>query len=428
MNPWWKRPSSESSSTASREADRRTQPDQDSGSSDGNSRGRGGRRRGGRRGAADGDKPRRAENASPARSESAPRDNSARGGGRGRGSRGGSQRSNEGGSSRRGGRRRGGRGRRGTNTTIALLVDVEALHSSLKASGRKPEDAADIFANVGEGVARRAVACATRKQKVRSALKGAGFDVEQVNGAGAEAARLRLALDAMELALAHRGAKIYLFDGTVADPASEGEAASAGPQENAVLAERLRHHGAEVTYFSLTETLSIGEKARSRDDANKADAGPDRAEDNGDGEAGAPDAEAGDNESPTGRRRRRSGRRGRGADRDSKGGDSATDSEPVSADAPPQAKPARAPARKSTSDPLTLLTSAIGKLMQGESQLVWATKARQEMSSLDPLFNETENGYENFEALLREAERRGRIVLQKDPRTQTFVIVGWRAA
>jgi len=75
-----------------------------------------------------------------------------------------------------------------------------------------------------------------------------------------------------------------------------------------------------------------------------------------------------------------------------------------------------------------LLTAAIAQLVEGESQLIWATKVRQEMSSLEPLFNETDHGYTNFDQLLREAERRGRVVLQKDPRTSTFIIIGWRAA
>ena len=369
MSPWWKRPTSESASAAAqKQSEEKGRSSARSKQSDGDDSNEGPRRR--RRG-------RRGGN---------------RGGGRSSGGR-----NNSGGQPKNRSRRpkrSGGRRKPSAGGEPVLLVEVEALHKHLKIEGDGPADTAKLFAQVGSGVKRRAVACGMRKQKVQRALKELGFDIERVDG-GVEDARLRLALDALELALDQKGAQIWLLT-------------QVGGID--LLGDRLRHHGAAVSTFSLSDLPVIGDAdgggANTEDEADDSEDDQDRGGDASD----QADEGAGERKRPRRRRRRR-----RGGERDDEGQDS-------SASAPEDSR------AKSESDPFELLRAAVGKLAEGEGEVVWASKVRQHMFELDPVFNELEHGYRDFDALLREAERRGHVSLQKDPRTSTFIVVAWRAA
>ena len=376
MSPWWKRPTSESASAAAQKQSEEK-----------------GRKDNGR-------KPPRSKKNDNDDSDNEPRRRRRGRRGGGRGNRGGNR--NSGGAPSKSGSRRPKRsgGRRKPNVgggQPVLLVEVEALHKHLKIEGDGPSDTSKLFAQVGSGVQRRAVACGMRKQKVQRALKELDFDIERVDG-GVEDARLRLALDALELALDHKGAEIWLLT-------------QVGGID--VLGDRLRHHGAAVTTFSLSEPPVIGDVPTAADDEEDDDDSDD--EDNeaqdvdGDG-----DDDGEDDDAPRGRQRNRRRRRRRRGDRDDERDE-----------AKPEPKPKKA---KSESDPFDLLRAAVGKLAEGEGEVVWASKVRQRMFEIDPLFNELDHGYRDFDALLREAERRGHVSLQKDPRTSTFIVVAWRAA
>lgn len=379
MSPWWKRPTSESASAAAQKQSEEK-----------------GRKDNGRKSA-------RSKKNDSDDSDNEPRRRRRGRRGGGRGNRSGNR--NSGGAQPKGGSRRPKRsgGRRKPNVgggQPVLLVEVEALHKHLKIEGDGPSDTSKLFAQVGSGVQRRAVACGMRKQKVQRALKELDFEIERVDG-GVEDARLRLALDALELALDHKGAEIWLLT-------------QVGGID--VLGDRLRHHGAAVTTFSLSEPPVIGdapaasEDEDDEDDADEQDEAQDADEDDEDGD--------GEDDAPRGRQRNRRRRRRRRGDRDDD-----RDEDREEAKSPPKPKKA-----KSESDPFDLLRAAVGKLAEGEGEVVWASKVRQRMFELDPIFNELDHGYRDFDALLREAERRGHVSLQKDPRTSTFIVVAWRAA
>lgn len=384
MSPWWKRPTSESASAAAQKQSEEKgpksgRPKQSKGSDDNSENNKPRRRRRGRRGGG--------------------------GGGAGRGNR-----NSGGGQHAKGGSRRPKRsgGRRKPNPggdKPVLLVEVEALHKHLKIEGDGPSDTAKLFAQVGDGVQRRAVACGMRKQKVQRALKELDFDIERVDG-GVEDARLRLALDALELAIDQKGAEIWMLT-------------QVGGID--VLGDRLRHHGAAVSTFSLSEPPVLAGVAAddAEDDDDKGRAGKQGGEDD---QETASDDDADEGEEPQGRQRSRRRRRRRG--------DSGESSDEKSRGKAPRASASSASgkAKTSDSDPFDLLRAAVGKLADGEGEVVWASKVRQHMFALDPAFNELEHGYRDFDALLREAERRGHVSLQKDPRTSTFIVVAWRAA
>lgn len=390
MSPWWKRPTSESASAAAQKQ------------SEEKGKGR---------------RPARPKQNDNDESDSEPRRRrrGRRGGGRGNrsGNRAGASAPPKGGSRRP--KQSGGRRKPATrNGQPVILVEVEALHKHLKIEGDGPSDTAKLFAQVGEGVQRRAVACGMRKQKVQRALKELGFEIERVDG-GVEDARLRLALDAFELAIEHKGAQIWLLT-------------QVGGID--VLGDRLRHHGAAVSTFSLSDLPVIGDVTAAADDEDgdededdSTDAPlDDEDEDDDDEDSGEDDTEEEDDaDEPRGRqrsrRRRRRRRGGRNDDQDDEG------VEGIDARSTGPSK-----RTKSDSDPFDLLRAAVGKLAEGEGEVVWASKVRQRMFELDPVFNELDHGYRDFDALLREAERRGHVSLQKDPRTSTFIVVAWRAA
>ena len=393
MSPWWKRPTSESASAAAqkqseqkgRKPSRPKQSDNDD--SDNEPR----RRRRGRRGGGRGN---RSGNRNP-------------------------NRNSGGGSPSKGGSRRPKRssGRRKPTTgggLPVLLVEVEALHKHLKIDGDGPSDTAKLFAQVGAGVRRRAVACGMRKQKVQRALKELDFEIEQVDG-GVEDARLRLALDALELALDHKGAQIFLLT-------------QVGGID--VLGDRLRHHGAAVTTFSLSEPPVIGDAPAASDDEDDEDDDDCEAADEDLDDDDADEDGDDDDEAPRGRQRGRRRRRRRGGRRthDTDDADDSDDTDDGDEDDDEPVSQRSKKRTESESDPFELLRAAVGKLAEGEGEVVWATKVRQRMFELDPVFNELDHGYRDFDALLREAERRGHVSLQKDPRTSTFIVVAWRAA
>lgn len=85
-------------------------------------------------------------------------------------------------------------------------------------------------------------------------------------------------------------------------------------------------------------------------------------------------------------------------------------------------------ARRSQRDPLHVLDAALRELAEGEARVMWATLVRQECHRQDPAFDETHHGYESFQDLLEEAQRRGLLELRLHEKTDSYLVTAWTPA
>ena len=56
---------------------------------------------------------------------------------------------------------------------------------------------------------------------------------------------------------------------------------------------------------------------------------------------------------------------------------------------------------------------------------VWGSMVKQTLKRKRPMFNETYHGYDSFSTLLEDADKRGLLKLQKDPKSGGYIIMGF---
>ena len=72
-----------------------------------------------------------------------------------------------------------------------------------------------------------------------------------------------------------------------------------------------------------------------------------------------------------------------------------------------------------------LLVGAIEGLVREDKEVLHSSMIKDSIKRKLPSFNESYHGYRNFTDLLQDAERQGLIRLKMDPRSGTFVVVGF---
>ena len=106
-------------------------------------------------------------------------------------------------------------------------------------------------------------------------------------------------------------------------------------------------------------------------------------------------------------------------------------------DAKPGAEPARegdttSAARReleNSEDPkaeaLELVLETVESLFRERDGNLWGSMVKQTLKRKRPMFNESYHGYESFNQLLEDAQTRGLLKLQKDPKSGGYVIAGF---
>ncbi|HET7560390.1 MAG TPA: NYN domain-containing protein [Limnochordia bacterium] len=72
-----------------------------------------------------------------------------------------------------------------------------------------------------------------------------------------------------------------------------------------------------------------------------------------------------------------------------------------------------------------LLFDSISALIRENQEVLWSSMVKDTMKRKKPSFSEASYGYRTFSDLLEDAERRGFIRLRTDPRSGTYVVVGF---
>jgi len=72
-----------------------------------------------------------------------------------------------------------------------------------------------------------------------------------------------------------------------------------------------------------------------------------------------------------------------------------------------------------------LLIESVMALMRENKEVLWASMIKDTMKRKKPSFTEAAYGYRTFSDLLKDAERRGIVQLNTDPRSGTYVVVGF---
>lgn len=73
-----------------------------------------------------------------------------------------------------------------------------------------------------------------------------------------------------------------------------------------------------------------------------------------------------------------------------------------------------------------LLFESVAALMRENKEILWSSMVKDTMKRKSPAFTESSAGYRTFSELLEDAEKKGFITLRKDPRSGTYVIVGFK--
>ena len=63
--------------------------------------------------------------------------------------------------------------------------------------------------------------------------------------------------------------------------------------------------------------------------------------------------------------------------------------------------------------------------MRENKQVLWASMVKDTMKRKQPSFSESRHGYRSFSELLEDAQSRGFLQLNTDPRSGTYVVVGF---
>ncbi len=72
-----------------------------------------------------------------------------------------------------------------------------------------------------------------------------------------------------------------------------------------------------------------------------------------------------------------------------------------------------------------LLVDSIIALVRENKEILWSSMIKDTMKRKKPMFNESYHGYSTFSALLEDAEKHDLIRLMTDPRSGTYVVVGF---
>ncbi|MCL6613368.1 MAG: NYN domain-containing protein [Firmicutes bacterium] len=72
-----------------------------------------------------------------------------------------------------------------------------------------------------------------------------------------------------------------------------------------------------------------------------------------------------------------------------------------------------------------LLIESVMALMRENKEVLWASMIKDTMKRKKPSFTESAHGYRTFSDLLKDAEKRGIVQLNTDPRSGTYVVVGF---
>lgn len=78
----------------------------------------------------------------------------------------------------------------------------------------------------------------------------------------------------------------------------------------------------------------------------------------------------------------------------------------------------------SKEDGLDLVTDTIEALLRERDEQLWGSMVKQTIKRKRPSFNETFYGYKSFNQLLEDAQGRGLVELQKDPKSGGYIILG----
>src|SRR5512136_2330101 len=72
-----------------------------------------------------------------------------------------------------------------------------------------------------------------------------------------------------------------------------------------------------------------------------------------------------------------------------------------------------------------LLVDSVVALVRENKEVLWSSLVKETMKRKKPSFNESYHGYRTFSDLLEDAEKEGIVRLQTDPRSGTYVVVGF---
>lgn len=74
---------------------------------------------------------------------------------------------------------------------------------------------------------------------------------------------------------------------------------------------------------------------------------------------------------------------------------------------------------------IELVLEIVEALFRERDGNLWGSMVKQTLKRKKPMFNESYHGYESFSQLLEDAEKRGLLKLQKEPKSGGFVILGF---
>ena len=72
-----------------------------------------------------------------------------------------------------------------------------------------------------------------------------------------------------------------------------------------------------------------------------------------------------------------------------------------------------------------LLVDAVSALMRENKDILWASMVKDTMKRKKPSFSESYYGYRSFSALLEEAQTEGVVRIKTDPRSGTYIVLGF---
>lgn len=80
---------------------------------------------------------------------------------------------------------------------------------------------------------------------------------------------------------------------------------------------------------------------------------------------------------------------------------------------------------KQKKEAFQLLVDSVVALVRENKEVLWSSLVKETMKRKKPSFNESYHGYRTFSDLLEDAEKEGIVRLKTDPRSGTYVIVGF---
>jgi hypothetical protein len=80
---------------------------------------------------------------------------------------------------------------------------------------------------------------------------------------------------------------------------------------------------------------------------------------------------------------------------------------------------------KRKKDAFQLLIDSVVALVRENKEILWSSMIKQTMKRKKPSFSEHYHGYRTFSDLLEDAEKRGLVRLKNDPRSNTYIVVGF---